>query len=192
MNFLKAFLLPIAFSLGLSSASLAADVTVSGEVITISGQIDAGDPLKFYTLLRDNPDVRVVLLRDSPGGNAGAGFMIGTGIRDLNLHTDVRGLCASACAFIWMAGSVRYYDPFAEIGVHMPYSVKDSSPVEKQLTRMQIVDQVSWYLGYVGVNQRGMKAITDIGLATGSNDLVFVTPSQLKEWGLDATMRRRN
>ena len=128
--------------------------------ITIEGPIEPGDDVAFYDKIIEGWDVpplglgcRIFLVElSSPGGDVGAAIKIGRQIRTVHAITDAPRLfggqigycesskkgarkdqscvCASACFFIWAAGSTRSGDA---IYIHRPYFDHKSvgRPLEK-------------------------------------------------------------
>jgi hypothetical protein len=95
----------------------AADFKVDGERLYVSGAIYGRH--EFETLskhVRDNPKVKIVVMKDFYGGTAGtAGFFNFTKfIRDNKLATEVDGACFSACAVAFMGGVKRSVSPKAD------------------------------------------------------------------------------
>jgi hypothetical protein len=174
---------------GLTVPSLAADVTRDGDVVKITGEIEIGDFDKFATILfsaEDKPTT--VLLKDSPGGAFGDSISIGAIIRRFQLDTDVEGYCNSGCAYIWLAGDTRYYDPFSSIGFHMPGNPEvDDTEEELEATRKQAEPVVSWYLGFVGMDLNGVTVLLTVRYDT----IRFFTAAELAEWGIETVMKPR-
>ncbi|MBN8996949.1 MAG: hypothetical protein J0H63_10810 [Rhizobiales bacterium] len=91
-------------------------------VITIKGELEEEDEQRFVEVLRGAQDHGLVVL-DGPGGSADAAIQIGTAIRDRRFDTLVEdnGVCASACAIIWLGGASRRMEQGARIGFHSIY-----------------------------------------------------------------------
>ena len=88
-----------------------------GDVLRLSGDIEAGDYAKFR--LQFDDERRIVGLDvDSPGGSPYEGFRIAMLTRKKRLSTFVAQECDSACAFIFLLGRKRYVSSEAKIGVH--------------------------------------------------------------------------
>ncbi|MCH8622454.1 hypothetical protein [Undibacterium sp. TS12] len=76
----------------------------------ISGVISNMDVERFDKFIKENPDIREILLSDSPGGyddRSSTVFEFKKRIDDLKLKTFARGLCASTCAYIFLLGYER-------------------------------------------------------------------------------------
>lgn len=115
--------------------------------VKLAGYIFPGDADKFEAAINPilhpnyvNVETRghITLLLDSPGGDYNEALRIAQIVRDQKISTKVerRSFCNSACAFIFMAGSLQQYamdaevdraiEAGAELGFHSPYI--DGSP----------------------------------------------------------------
>lgn len=93
----------------LSSVTLGEDV-VSVKRFEINGVISKNDIERFDQFVKVNPNIREILLSDSPGGyDDGTSTVLEfkKRIDELKLKTSARGLCASACAYIFLLGYER-------------------------------------------------------------------------------------
>jgi hypothetical protein len=89
---------------GFAARAGAAEFTLRGDTITMTGRIVPADPLKLSKLIRKG--ARAIVL-ESPGGLvAAASYMAGM-INAAGLTTIVSGDCASACTILFYAGSRR-------------------------------------------------------------------------------------
>ncbi|MDO5658686.1 MAG: hypothetical protein Q4G36_10250 [Paracoccus sp. (in: a-proteobacteria)] len=95
-----------------------------GKAIRFSGDIEAGDALRFLQL-RDRVQPFAhghrVLILDSPGGDVDEALLIAALMRDQGFHTVVGAgtECGSACAsVIFLAGAVRTVEPGGVLGQH--------------------------------------------------------------------------
>src|SRR5260221_12100601 len=62
-----------------------------------SGTVVAADSERVRDALAAAPQVKTVILRNSPGGDAPAGYRIGELVREKGLRTAVSGFCYSSC-----------------------------------------------------------------------------------------------
>ena len=107
----------LAIGLTAAPAAGAAEFSVDGERLTMSGEIYGRHEFdNFSRLIRLHPEVKVVVMKDYFGGAAGeAGFLNFTKfIRDNRLATEVDGACFSACAMAFMGGVRRSVSPKAD------------------------------------------------------------------------------
>lgn len=99
-------------------------------VILITGEIEQGDEVKFRKIALEHSNALVVL--ESPGGAVGPALEIGRAISISGFPTAVLGdsYCTSACALIWMAGSVRGLSEDARLGFHASYRDENGVALE--------------------------------------------------------------
>jgi hypothetical protein len=102
-----------------------ASTTDSNNAIHISGEIVKGDYARFINATQsiDNNKPVLVLL-EGPGGVLTEAMDIGLEINRKKYDTVAwNGVCASACAYIWLAGqrSIIDLDRNAKVGFHAPY-----------------------------------------------------------------------
>ena len=89
-----------------------------GQAILLSGPIEMGDAAAFHALAETLP--KALVITTGPGGRIGPAMAIGTEIRARGWTTLVPAgnRCASACTWIWLAGSTRMLGSDAQIGFH--------------------------------------------------------------------------
>ena len=107
-------------------ASFAMDLTVNGQQVILSGPVVGNEPARLADALSQIPSIDTVILRNSPGGNAPAGYRVGELIRVKGLRTAVSGFCYSSCSRMFLGGKRRYftndYPPeYTHIGFHGHY-----------------------------------------------------------------------
>jgi hypothetical protein len=83
----------------------AADIRVNGPVVTIDGDIVAGD-FETFQAKTASLDKAAVILRGA-GGLIFEAIDIGERIKEKGYSTYVDENCTSSCGFIWLAGSPR-------------------------------------------------------------------------------------
>jgi len=98
--------------------------------INLSGEMTSEDGDRFSTVAHQYQEAIVNL--NSPGGSLLSGIQIGTIIRLRAFSTVVKGnsVCASACAYAWLAGVQRYAENSSKIGFHAAYVVERGAPRE--------------------------------------------------------------
>ncbi len=106
-------------------------VTVEDDQIVISGHMSWGLYDEFVAALKENPDVRTVVL-DSPGGHYAVGLLMGRLIRQKSLDTLTTQMCGSACVYAFLGGQQRLLQEGAQLGFHAM-----AGNTEAVLTRMQ-------------------------------------------------------
>ena len=110
-----------------AAPAVAMTMTVSGDQIVLTGRVLPEDAAQFRTLVEAHPDLKTVVLWNSPGGSAAANDAITATIEARNLDTVVAGYCVSACAMIFLAGTNRAFgdlEPLARtsLGFHGTYA----------------------------------------------------------------------
>ena len=87
----------------------AMDVSVAGNMVTLSGPVVNGDLKRLTDALSAQPEIKTVMLRNSNGGDAPSGYRIGELIRKRGLTTVVSGHCISSCSRMFMGGRERRF-----------------------------------------------------------------------------------
>jgi len=110
----------------LPMTSVAMELKVVGNQLILSGPVKGDEPEKIRETLAESPRIDTVILRNSPGGNAPAGYQTGQLLRERGLRTAVSGYCYSSCSRMFLGGSNRYftddYPPeYTNVGFHGHY-----------------------------------------------------------------------
>ena len=87
----------ILLSLLMPFQTRAMDMKVEGESVVLSGAVDGSECTALGAIL-SQATIRTVILANSGGGNARAGYCVGDLIRERGLSTVIRGRCASSCS----------------------------------------------------------------------------------------------
>jgi hypothetical protein len=145
--------------------------------IVISGILMPGDHQKFANLALA-PDRAIVFL-SSEGGNLIEALEIGKAIRLKGFPTYViaNDVCASACAFIWLAGTPRLMSTAAKIGFHAVYT-EESGAVEISSSGNALAGS---YLTKLGLSER---AIFEVMHAPPTS-IQWLTPANFRALGID-------
>ena len=106
--------------------SLTMELKIVGNQLILSGRVVGDEPGKVREALANSPEIDTVILRNSPGGDAPAGYQTGQLLRERGLRTAVSGYCYSSCSRMFLGGRTRYftddYPPEAtHIGFHGHY-----------------------------------------------------------------------
>jgi len=88
--------------------SSAMELKVVGNQLILSGRVVGDEPGKVTEALTKS-EIDTVILRNSPGGNAPAGYQVGQLLRERGLRTAVSGYCYSSCSRMFLGGRTRYY-----------------------------------------------------------------------------------
>jgi hypothetical protein len=141
---MRRILLPLLFAaLGIAPAARAMDFQRVGDILVMSGPVDASDLVRLRDQLAGSRP-KLVVLHESPGGDLWNGYQIGNRIRDEGLPTAVSGKCESACGLIFLSGSERFFSdgrPIAQtmVGLHGAHSVDTNQPLPELGPRMAYV-----------------------------------------------------
>ena len=108
-----------------ADSAYAMDFRISGQYLIMSGTVNGIEPRVFDAVMENNPGITTVILKNSGGGDARAGFAVAGFIRKLGLNTALSGYCRSSCANIFIGGNVR--------------SFSDDQPLEKTLVAYHAV-----------------------------------------------------
>ena len=133
--------------------------------IVAEGAIEANTAKQFQAFVRDHkakPGAVVVL--QSPGGDLLQGLALGQEIRDAGLSTRVQaydhgagqfgaaGMCASACAYVFLGGVNRTVAAGARIGVHQVAAAGDDASALSAADGLKLMSAVGDYIGRLGGN----------------------------------------
>ena len=149
-------------SLG-STSGLAANITLApwGDdpahaIVAIQGDLVSGDDVKFRAQV--GRLTKAIVVFNSDGGNLLAGIEIGKTIRLKSFATAVLdgSRCASACAFAWLGGSLRFMERGAQIGFHAAYIKKGGQASESGVGNAL----VGSYLTQIGLSENAVIYIT--------------------------------
>jgi hypothetical protein len=125
----RIYMLMVAW-IGLATASStplsAMSLKQVGDQLFLSGPVEVSDEVKVQDALAENPAIRSVILRNSPGGSMRTAYAIGDMIRSKRLRTAVSGYCNSGCSRLFLAGTERLftddYPPhLTRVGFHGHY-----------------------------------------------------------------------
>jgi hypothetical protein len=106
--------------------SPAMELRVVGNQLILSGPVVGDEPRKVTEALATTPQIDTVILRNSPGGNAPAGYLVGELLRERGLRTAVSGYCYSSCSRMFLGGRTRYFTDdypaeYTNVGFHGHY-----------------------------------------------------------------------
>jgi hypothetical protein len=103
-----AALIAIAIVLAVPDAA-AMQMQVAGDQIILSGPVRKRDDHRLIALLDKNAGITTIILRNSHGGDALAGYALGALIRARGLRTAVSGFCNAACSRLFLGGVERQF-----------------------------------------------------------------------------------
>jgi len=159
---LASIFIGIGLTLGAVTEPLAAEIRrIPGggdglDIIQIVGPIERDDDARFREVAAASGDAIVIL--NSEGGRILPALEIGLEAKARKFATAVPtdGLCASACALIWLAGIPRYAAETASIGFHAAYLVQDGKM--KEIGSANAL--VGAYLSQIGLSQEAIVFVT--------------------------------
>lgn len=106
---------------------------LDGERLIFNGDVERDgydginyvDARELRTLLRDNPNIRILEV-NSDGGVGPAALEMAVAVTDFNIDTLVTENCASACTLIFLAGENRTLARGARLGFHSGSWARDN------------------------------------------------------------------
>jgi hypothetical protein len=177
--------LSLAFAAGMGIASLcndagAADMAYVGLTentgyIVVKGDIADFDQAKLRKLLDENPGAKLAVL-DSRGGRLEPALEMGRIIHDRGMWVAAFGECASACAFIWMAGTPKVVSTDTQLGFHSPYEGEEAAQVSSVGNAL-----VGAYLNELGYGANVIAYAT----SAKPEDMQWLTPRDAQLLGLE-------
>jgi hypothetical protein len=104
----------------------AMELKIVGNQLILSGPVVGEEPGKVREALATSPGIETVILRNSGGGNAPAGYQVGQLLRERGMRTAVSGYCYSSCSRMFLGGSARYFaddymPEYNNVGFHGHY-----------------------------------------------------------------------
>jgi hypothetical protein len=107
---------------GLAAPAFGMDITRDGETVTLSGRVMGNECVELQKLIAA-AKVTMVVLHDSHGGNANAGYCVGNLVRKNGIATTIKGYCESSCSRMWLGGAARTLaDKNSWVGLHGNYN----------------------------------------------------------------------
>ena len=99
-------------------------------------------------------------------------------VRREGLRTVVapRGICASACGLVWLAGTPRVVEQDAHVGLHAAYLRRNGVSVETGAANALI----GAYLGRLGFEDRAIVYLT----SAPPDDMTWILPADRERYGI--------
>lgn len=132
--------------IALGTAAHGMTLSVAPPVIYMGGLVVASDWEGWQeAMTRFGTQIDTVVLHDSGGGHSDAGRNIGADIRKRGLRTVVHGRCSSACANMFLGGTIRQFaltegKITAVLGFHGTYKRSKYSRHTLELNRTRAPD----------------------------------------------------
>jgi ATP-dependent protease ClpP protease subunit len=148
------------------------ELSQDGSILRITGSIELGITRNTEALVKENPDLELVIL-ESDGGNIFEGRGLARIFRENALNTHVTTICASACTLAFIGGKKRSMAPGAKIGFHQyrvdaDYSVIAANPAEEQQRDRKLF-----------ADNRVSAAFLDRIFQSRANEMWFPTPQEM-------------
>jgi hypothetical protein len=143
--------------------------------LVMTGVIGPGSYRKFRrALARSRPEVIVL---DGPGGILGEALLIGDEVRRRGLSTAVGadGVCASACAIVFLSGRTKYMGGGAKVGLHAASTADGVADAEA-------TDIMASYLRTVGVPRTILRRMS----STSPHSIRWLTRGEVRALGIHA------
>jgi len=147
-----------------------------GTNVVITGGIEANDYAVFVDTVL--PETKTVYL-NSPGGRLAPALKIAIMVSEREYETVVEhnGVCASACAVIWLSGKARRMLPGSRIGLHSARTNEEPTSTRSDFGTIQMTN----YLHTVG---KLPETIISFIEKTESKDMHFIGVTEATELGL--------
>jgi len=114
------YLLPFIIACAAHEA-LSMEIKVEESSVMMSGDVVGFECEALRTILASSK-VETVVLANSRGGNAEAGYCVGTLIRERGISTSITGSCNSSCSRMWLGGVSRVLtNGNSRVGLHGNY-----------------------------------------------------------------------
>jgi hypothetical protein len=171
-------------------------------VIVAEGVIEEDTPEAFVEFLKsvaDAPNLRDVVVLDSPGGRVVASMRLGAALRKLraavivarfgdadNLNAPSAGRCMSACVYALMGGTKRVVPPESRLGIHRMSSMESgglgrlSGPASLSYASDDMVDSLASYAAGMGVNPTVIRVAERIP----PTEIHILSSAELRRWRL--------
>jgi hypothetical protein len=145
----------LAVVLARSTSALGMTMAVDGDRVVMSGTVVGNECGRLQSLMQQTV-IRTVVLMQSYGGNAEAGYCVGVLIRSHGLDTEISGSRNSSCSRMWLGGVSWTLDgKNARVGLHG--NCRNGMLEAGAPTRLR-----SWIPNYAPVNQELMERWTTL------------------------------
>jgi hypothetical protein len=91
------------------SSAWAMELAVTGNALVLSGPVTGSELAMVKDAFAANPKIDLVVLRNSPGGDAWTGYRVGELFREAKVTTAVSGYCISSCSRMFLGGRQRLF-----------------------------------------------------------------------------------
>lgn len=193
-----------AWTHGESHSNAVAQSLIRAPVTELSGQIRPGDADRLELFLREQADLPClsdghcpfsgVLALNSPGGSLDEALRLAEVVRRYQLITYIAdgAVCASACAFVFLAGYTDYEDfyhlrrfahPGARLGLHRPsVDLGEAAYSGETVARIiEVIDDVKAKAVRQFVTARMPLRLLEQMYATPPDEMYFLSPAELTQ-----------
>ncbi len=159
-----------------------ADLPEFGEVVKLTGPLDAGAALRVAAHLDGLAEPPAHVALHSPGGLVHEALAIGRDLRARGIDTlmPAGSACLSACPYILAAGTVRRVSPEAWVGLHQSYY--DASAIMPVFVAVESIQygeaEAMRYLEEMGVDPM----VKLPAMETPPDAIYMLTPEELLEY----------
>jgi hypothetical protein len=179
------------------------------QVVQAEGQIelDSAENFRDFLLgLPEDPNLRAVVLIQSPGGNVEGSYKLGYAFRKLGvtvivaqaseLSRDgtegrmVSAQCYSACVFAMMGGKRRFVPPQSRVGVHSIFTNKfefdplhQDPPYRKVPASENVNDIARGYAKYMGISPD----LINLAQRVPPNSFLILSQAQITKFRLGSS-----
>jgi hypothetical protein len=135
------FALSIALLL-ISGQAFSMNIQVQGSTVAMSGPVVGPECADLQRIISTNKITSVVLTQSS-GGNADAGYCVGSLIRRNRIATSIEGTCNSSCSRMWLGGISRtLIGADSRVGLHGNYEHGQLMPIAPARLRAWLTGNV--------------------------------------------------
>lgn len=148
-------------------------------VALVIGQIDDGFSDRLTQLLDANPQIQAIEI-ESSGGLAIQAYEAARELNRRHIAVQVRGRCASACAYLWSSADRRALVQGARIGLHEGRPAKEPPrPIAGWIR------QRNSRLAYEALSRAGFSdALIEKARATPPDSMLWLTTEELSAAGV--------
>jgi hypothetical protein len=159
-------------------------IGTSGDQLILSGPVVGDEPGTIARILAENPAITTVILRNSPGGDAPAGYRVGEMLRAKGLRTAVSGYCYSSCSRMFLGGKTRvftddYPPEYTNVGFHGHY--RNGGRLDAELVRR--LGLKDWIVKYSDGKADPALVERWINIPVGRGMMHFYHPTLLRDRG---------
>jgi hypothetical protein len=105
----------------IAHTALSMDITVKGHTVIMTRSVVGFECADLRNIISKS-EIQNIILENSRGGNAAAGYCVGSLIRENGISTSINGSCSSSCSRMWLGGISRtLIGNNSRVGLHRNY-----------------------------------------------------------------------